>query len=102
MTEDVDFIVLPMYQGHQEILELIGIMEDIKKELGLTTNTQIISKFENEEGLKDISEVIRLSNCLFLPRGRLSTVLPIEKISWIQKNVVKLCNKAAKPIIISS
>ena len=46
--------------------------------------------------------MIRLSDALFLPRGRLSTILPIEKISWIQKNLVKLCNKAAKPIILSS
>jgi pyruvate kinase len=63
---------------------------------------QIIAKFENEEGLMDVGEVIRNSDALFLPRGRLSTILPIEKISWIQKNLVKLCNKAAKPIILSS
>jgi pyruvate kinase len=98
----IDFIILPMYKGSSEILELIQTMDQISKELGVRDLPQIISKFENEEGLKDISEVIRLSNAVFLPRGRLSTVLPIEKISWIQKNVVKLCNKAAKPVIISS
>jgi citrate lyase beta subunit len=30
---DVDFIVLPMYKGSNEILEVMAIMEELKKDM---------------------------------------------------------------------
>ena len=65
------------------------------KELGpLATNTEvrIIAKLETEESIQDINRILDSSDAIFVPRGQLGTVLPIEKISWIQKNIIKLCN----------
>ena len=66
------------------------------------SEVKIIAKLENEDALKDLEEICDSSDCILIPRGVLGTVLPIEKISWIQKKVIKYCNQAAKPCILAS
>ena len=63
---------------------------------------KIIAKLENEDALKDIEEILNVADAILIPRGVLGTVLPIEKIPWIQKSVIKYCNNAAKPCILAS
>ena len=42
---------------------------------------KVISKLVNEEGLTDIKNLIKNSKGIFLPRGHLSTLLPIQKLA---------------------
>ena len=76
--------------------------ERLKEEGGLINEVKVIAKLENEEAIKDIEELLNVADAIMIPRGVLGTVLPIEKISWIQKSVIKFCNHAAKPCILAS
>ena len=76
--------------------------EKLKNDGKATNEVKIIAKLENEEAIKDIEGILEIADCILIPRGVLGTVLPIEKISWIQKSVIKLCNHAAKPCILAS
>jgi pyruvate kinase len=76
--------------------------ERLSKQSLTTNEVKIIAKLENEEAIKDIEEILNVADAILIPRGVLGTVLPIEKISWIQKSVIKFCNHAAKPCILAS
>lgn len=49
-----------------------------------------------------MNRILDVADAILVPRGQLGTVLPIEKISWIQKNIITLCNYRAKPVILAS
>lgn len=70
--------------------------------LATNSNVRIFAKLETEESIKDINNILDASDAILVPRGQLGIVLPIEKISWIQKNIIKLCNYQAKPVILAS
>lgn len=62
------------------------------KEKGHTNEIKIIAKLENDVVIKDIEGILEVADCILMPRGILGTVLPIQKISWIQKSIIKACN----------
>ena len=108
LDNDVDYVIISIYHGKQEILDVKNIIIDesnkqAKDNSGLSVNElKIIAKLENEEAIQDIEEILNVADAILIPRGVLGTVLPIEKISWIQKSVIKFCNHAAKPCILAS
>ena len=61
-----------------------------------------MAKLENEDAINDLNKILEVADAIMVPRGQLGILLPIEKISWIQKNIVKLCNYRAKPVILAS
>jgi pyruvate kinase len=78
------------------------VNETLFKEQIFYSEIKIIAKLENDQAIKDIEPLLELSDCILLPRDILETVLPIEKVGWIQKSVIKFCNNAAKPCILAS
>ena len=106
LENDVDYIIHSIYQGKQEILDLKRLIieenDRLNKEQNYISEVKIIAKLENEDAIKDIEGILAVADCILIPRGVLGTVLPIEKISWIQKSVIKFCNYAAKPCILAS
>ena len=106
LENDVDYIIHSVYHGQDEIIELKKLItkekEKLKEEKGIIEDVKIVAKLENEQAIKDIQGILTHADAVFIPRGVLGTVLPIEKISWIQKSVIKLCNFYAKPCILAS
>ena len=106
LENDIDYIIHSIYNGKQEILELQKVIIDeneaLFKEKGFKNEIKVIAKLENEEAIKEIQGILEIADAILIPRGVLGTVLPIEKISWIQKSVIKLCNHYAKPCILAS
>ncbi|CDW77623.1 pyruvate kinase [Stylonychia lemnae] len=105
LENEVDYIIHSIYNGKNEILELQKMIDQEKQKIPdykQDQNVKIIAKLENENAIIDIEGILEVADCIMIPRGVLGTVLPIEKISWIQKKIVKCCNQAAKPCILAS
>jgi len=62
----------------------------------------IISKIESKESLENIDEIIEKSDALLLDRGDLSKEVPVEKIPFIQKGVLKKAQEKGKPVFIAT
>ncbi len=63
---------------------------------------QIIAKIENREGIKNIDEIIRVSDGIMIARGDMGVSLPIYEIPIIQKMIIKKCNRAGKFVITAT
>ncbi|GHU22474.1 pyruvate kinase [Spirochaetia bacterium] len=62
----------------------------------------VISKIEDEEGLSNIEEIIRVSAGIMVARGDLGVQIPPEQVPLAQKNIIKLCNAEGKPVITAT
>ena len=95
LQNDIDFVIHSIYNNHHEILDFKTIIKEEAEALGplaINKDVRIMAKLENEDAINDLNKILEVSDAIMVPRGQLGTVLPIEKISWIQKNIIKLCN----------
>ncbi len=65
-------------------------------------NSKVVAKIEKPEAVSDLHGIIESSDALMVARGDLGVEVPMEEVPLIQKNIVKLCRKKCKPVIIAT
>jgi pyruvate kinase len=68
----------------------------------LGADMPVISKIEDEEGLLNIEEIIRVSAGIMVARGDLGVQIPPERVPLEQKRIIRLCNTEGKPVITAT
>ncbi len=97
VKNDVDFIAASFVRKAADVNDIRRVLEDNG---GL--NIDIISKIENQQGLDNIDEIIHVSDGIMVARGDLGVEVPTEEIPLIQKELIRKCNVAGKPVITAT
>jgi len=92
---DVDYIAQSFVRTKNDIL-------DVRKLLKSGSHCRVIAKIENREGIKNIDEIIKVSDGIMIARGDMGVSLPIYEIPVIQKMIIKKCNLAGKFVITAT
>lgn len=96
LTQDIDFIALSFVRNADDILKVKKILKKNNK------NIPIISKIEKPEAVKNIEEIIKVSDGIMIARGDMAVEMGVHLVPKIQKQIIILCNKAAKPVITAT
>jgi len=94
---DIDFIAASFVRKAADVLAIRKILEENNG-----NHIQIISKIENQEGMDNLDEIIEVSDGLMVARGDLGVEIPTEEIPIAQKEMIKKCNRAGKPVITAT
>lgn len=89
----VDYIALSFVQLAKDVL-------DLKKMVG--DKVKIIAKIESAVALKNIDEIIQASDGIMVARGDLGVEIPMGRIPFIQKNLIKHAIWRGKPAIVAT
>jgi pyruvate kinase len=97
IEQGVDFIAASFVRRPSDVLEIRELLEKNNGE-----HIQIIPKIENREGVDNIDAILEVSDGLMVARGDLGVEIPAEEVPLVQKELIKKCNRAGKPVITAT
>lgn len=62
----------------------------------------VMAKIEKPRALGEIEDILRLADAVMVARGDLGVEIPPEEVPGAQKDLVRLCRLAGKPVIIAT
>ena len=89
----IDWIGLSFVQRPDDIREareLIG------------ARAAVLSKIEKPAAIKELDEIIALSDAIMVARGDLGVELPIEEGPGLQKRIIRAAREAGKPVVVAT
>ncbi|MDR1466831.1 MAG: pyruvate kinase [Oscillospiraceae bacterium] len=95
--QNFDYVAASFTRSEKDIVML---RSELKK--NNCSKVKIIAKIENLEGLKNVDDIIKVSDGIMVGRGDLGVEIPIEDIPIIQKRIVKKTTEAGKQVIIAT
>jgi pyruvate kinase len=96
LEHDVEWIGLSFVRSASDIIELKHIIASRGK------TAKVIAKIEKPEAIEDIHNIIRETDAIMVARGDLGVEIPMQEVPLIQKELVRKCKQASKPIIIAT
>jgi pyruvate kinase len=89
----VDWVALSFVQKPGDVIEARGLIAD---------RAGIMAKIEKPAALEHIDDIIRLSDAIMVARGDLGVEIPHEDVPGRQKELIKSCRLAGKPVIVAA
>ena len=97
IENDYDFIAASFVRNADDVLAIRKIL----KEKG-GKDIKIIAKIENMQGVKNIDEIIGVSDGIMVARGEMGVEIPLEYVAVMQKMIVKKVLDAGKVVITAT
>jgi pyruvate kinase len=87
-------------------LSFVGNAEDITSVRAILsendTDIPIIAKIERGVAVNKFDSILSVSEGVMVARGDLGVNIPLEKVPLVQKEIIKKCNQAGKPVITAT
>lgn len=92
-----DFIAASFVGTDEDILEIRKLLDE-----NGGSDIRIIAKIENQEGVDNINDILRVSDGIMVARGDMGVEIPFEEIPRIQKMLIEKGYRAGKQVITAT
>jgi len=96
VKEEIDVIALSFVKTAEDVKKA----KEIIKSFG--GDQPLFAKIEKHEAIDNIDEIIEVADGIMVARGDLGVEIEMEKVPIIQKQIIKKCNHAGKPVITAT
>jgi pyruvate kinase len=87
----VDLVALSFVRRAEEV-------DELRKH----TRLPLIAKIEKPQAVERLEEIVRASDCVMVARGDLGIELRIEEVPLVQKKIISVAGRMARPVITAT
>lgn len=89
----VDWVAVSFIQRPEDLVEARALIGG---------QAALLAKVEKPGALQHIEDIVNLADAVMIARGDLGVEIPHEDVPGRQKELVRLCRKAGKPVIVAT
>ncbi len=97
IEQEFDFVACSFTRSADDIREIKNILEQHGGE-----KIRVIAKIENQQGVKNIDEILRIADGLMVARGDMGVELPIEEVPVVQKMLIRKADNIGKTVVTAT
>ena len=95
-TKDIDYVALSFIQSADDIKRL-------RRNLAaLGSSAKVIAKIETKKAIENLDEIMQETDLVMIARGDLATETSPESVPIVQRKIIELGKKYAKPSIVAT
>jgi pyruvate kinase len=95
-SQDIDYVALSFIQTADDIVSLRRLLKT------MNSNVNVISKIETKSAVDNLEDIVKESDAVMVARGDLAVETPPESVPIVQRQVIGLGQRHAKPTIVAT
>jgi pyruvate kinase len=96
ITKDVDYVAISFVRNAEDVIKVKDFIRKRKRDI------PVIAKIEKPEAIKNIKDIISVSDGIMIARGDLGVEMPSEEVPLIQKSLIEKANEMGKIVITAT
>jgi pyruvate kinase len=92
----VDMVALSFVRDAKDVRDVHRIMDEERRRV------PVIAKVEKPQAVENMEAVVAAFDAVMVARGDLAVEYPLEKVPIVQKRLIELCRRNAKPVIVAT
>ena len=96
IANELDYVALSFVRRAEEVKQLRDHLAS------RNSQAHVIAKIEKVEALADIDRIVSAADGLMVARGDLGVEVDLAQVPIIQKDLVRRCRRAGKPVIVAT
>jgi pyruvate kinase len=96
IQQQADYLAISFVSCAEDIASVRAIMHKN------TADIPIIAKIERGQAINNFDSILSVSDGIMVARGDLGVDIPLEEVPLVQKEIIRKCNRAGKPVITAT
>lgn len=96
-SQPINYVAASFVRRKEDVLAIRKLLAEFGRE-----DIKVISKIESPEAVENIDDIIEVSNGIMVARGDLGVEVDLQEVPQIQKELIRKCNIAGKPVIVAT
>ncbi len=100
----VDMVAISFVNKAEDVLDTRFLIKDYEIKLGLESEhpIQIIAKIERPQAVENLDSILDAADGVMVARGDLGVEIRAAEVPLVQKRIIEVANKLAKPVIVAT
>ncbi|MEX2983706.1 pyruvate kinase [Streptomyces sp. C36] len=91
-----DMVALSFVRDAADVRDVHRVMDEVGRRV------PVIAKVEKPQAVDNMAEVVMAFDGVMVARGDLAVEYPLERVPMVQKRLIELCRRNAKPVIVAT
>lgn len=91
-----DMVALSFVRDADDVKDVHKVMDEEGRRV------PVIAKVEKPQAVENMADVVAAFDAVMVARGDLAVEYPLERVPMVQKRLIELCRRNAKPVIVAT